>query len=132
MKINELMDVAVKAGEILIKSGAEIYRVEETLRRICSSYGVECEPYVLLSGIFIYARNESNEPITVIKRIQGHLLNLHKIELVNAFSRGLQKTPLEYQTAMQQLQQIETTVGFSFPVRLTMAGLTAFVYTLLF
>ena len=33
-------DIAALAGEILLASGAEIFRVEETIDRICRAYGV--------------------------------------------------------------------------------------------
>ena len=33
-----IQDTAVKAGSILLSSGAEIYRVEETVKRIAAYY----------------------------------------------------------------------------------------------
>jgi len=38
MKTNQVIEVALKAGEILLTGGAEIYRVEDTVTRICGSY----------------------------------------------------------------------------------------------
>ena len=35
------LDLAYEAGSILLENGAEISRVEETMRRIASHYGVE-------------------------------------------------------------------------------------------
>ena len=37
------LDLAYEAGSILLENGAEISRVEETIRRIASHYGVEGE-----------------------------------------------------------------------------------------
>ena len=38
-----VLDCAMQAGSILLKNGAEIFRVEETVARMCSHYGVESE-----------------------------------------------------------------------------------------
>lgn len=36
----EVMEVAMEAGHILLENGAEIFRVEETINRICRHYGM--------------------------------------------------------------------------------------------
>ena len=33
--------LAIRAGTIMMKSGAEIYRVEDTIERICKACGIE-------------------------------------------------------------------------------------------
>lgn len=52
MKLREVLDIALEAGEILLRNGAETYRVEESITRICSAYGHSCEAIVLPTGIF--------------------------------------------------------------------------------
>ena len=37
----EVLDAAMEAGHILLENGAEIFRVEETIDRICRHFGVE-------------------------------------------------------------------------------------------
>ncbi|MCX7708463.1 MAG: threonine/serine exporter family protein [Clostridia bacterium] len=132
MRVKELMEIAVKSGEILLKSGAEIYRVEDTIIRIFGAYGVQCESFVLLSGIFLSAEGEDGQVVTLVKRIKGHTIDLSRIELVNSFSRNLQENPLEYDDAKKALHTIENRHRYSFPTRLAVAGANAFVYTLIF
>ena len=53
----EALDAAALAGDILLASGAEIFRVEETMARIAKAYGVtSSDTFVLSSGIFLCAR----------------------------------------------------------------------------
>ena len=55
----EALDVASLAGDILLASGAEIFRVEETIFRIAHAYGVESsDTFVLSSGIFLTAGSD--------------------------------------------------------------------------
>lgn len=41
MESNEILNVAGLAGRLLLESGAEAYRVEETMVKICESFGVD-------------------------------------------------------------------------------------------
>jgi uncharacterized membrane protein YjjP (DUF1212 family) len=126
------MEVALKAGEILLCSGAEIYRVEDTISRICKNYGVDCESFVLPTGIFISTGGGKCESVSLIKRIRERSVDLHRIERINEFSRGLQKKTMSYEEAMKTLEDIQNTRQYNFITRLVAAGITAFVFTMLF
>lgn len=132
METRRVMDIAMKAGEMLLTSGAEIYRVEDTIYRICSSYDVHCEVYVLPTGIFLTGVSDEDEPVSLIKRIKARTIDLHKVELVNSFSRSLMNNRLEYDEAVKALKGIEDTKGFGFLTSFIAAGISAFIYTMLF
>lgn len=132
MKTREITDIALKAGEILLTSGAEIYRVEETIIRICKSYGVKCETFVLPTGIFISTTGQEKETISLTKRIKERTVDLHRIESVNTFSRSLQHHPVTYAQADEILENIKKTGPFNYAIRLAAAAAAAFVFTLLF
>lgn len=132
METKELLNIAMRSGEILIRSGAEVYRVEETIKRIFRSYGQECECFVLLSGIFISTEDDRGEVVSTLRQIKGHTVDLHQVERVNSFSRSLEQNRVSYKEAMHTLADIDRTPRYPFWVRLVVAGVTAFVYTLLF
>lgn len=132
MKINQVMDIAIKAGKILLTNGSEIYRVEDTIGRICKNYGVDAECFVLPTGIFITVIGKDGMPLSFVKRISERTVDLSCIEKVNSFSRGLQQNTMSYEEAIKTLDGIENEKGFSFGMRMFVAGITAFVYTLLF
>ena len=49
---DEVMELAMQAGELLLENGAEIFRVEETMDRICRYYGVEsASQFILMNYI---------------------------------------------------------------------------------
>lgn len=132
MKINQVMEIAVKAGKILLTNGSEIYRVEDTIGRICRCYGVDAECFVLPTGIFITVIGKDGEPLSFVKRINDRTVDLSCIEKVNSFSRGLQENIMSYEDAIRILDSIEKEKGYRFGLRLIVAGITALVYTLLF
>ena len=51
----EVLEVASIAGHILLENGAEISRVEDTMERIASHYGVD-------SGHFFVLSNGNSQP----------------------------------------------------------------------
>lgn len=132
MQTAELMEIVLKAGEIMLTSGAEIYRVEETIIRICNSYHVPCESFVLPTGIFISIRDETGSMHTAFKRIRQRTVDLNRIDRVNTFSRDLKDCLMNYEAAVKHLADIESIRQYNLTVRLVAAATGSFVFTLLF
>lgn len=90
MNIDKILHVCTHAGKILLESGAETYRVEETIIRICKSFGVDfAESYVTPTGIMVSIYDEEKNTKTLITRIKVRSNNLQKIHLVNDLSRDM-------------------------------------------
>lgn len=132
MKPPELMNIVLRAGEIMLTSGAEIYRVEETIVRISNCYNVSCESFVLPTGIFISIRDEAGSAHTAFKRIRIRKVDLNRIDRVNSLSRSLQDSQMDYESVSAKLAEIESSKQYIFPVRLLAAAASSFVFTILF
>lgn len=134
MHTAKILEISLNLGEILLTSGAEVYRVEETIRRVCKSYKIECDCYCTLTGIFISSEGQSEDvhSLTVIRRIKERSVDLHKIELVNTFSRQLEANPIDYDEALEKIKEIKKRPYFSFPIMLLAASFNAYVYSILF
>ena len=86
----KVLMLALYAGEIMMRNGAEIYRVEDTISRICRSCNIDnVEVFATPTGIFLSLDKggENDDTQTYVKRIKGVSTNLKKISLVNQFSR---------------------------------------------
>ena len=134
METGKILQIALNLGEILLTSGAEVYRVEETIKRVCKSYSIECDCYCTLTGIFISSEGKIYDPhsLTVIRRVKERKVDLHKIDLVNKFSRELEKSPIDYDEALERVEKIKNTPYFSRPIMILSASFNAFVYSWLF
>ncbi len=132
MEAKKVAEIATSAGEILLSNGAEAYRVEETIKKICASYGFNGECISTSTGIFISISDDEGELVTSVKRINQRRVDLYRVELINSFSRGLSEHPLTYEDAKIKLREIYDAPNFSLGIRLLAAGLTAFVYSLFF
>jgi len=109
------------AGEIMLKSGAEIYRVEDTIVRICKACKIDyVECFATTTGLFlsIDKGNDDDGANTIIKRIKGTSINLDRISAVNNFSRDFVATDLSIEEGFEQLRIINAKPIYNLGVRL--------------
>lgn len=103
----QILDIAAYAAKIMLTNGAEIYRTEDTITRICQAYGMKyVQAVVTPTGIFISIDDGDGVSETMVRRIKHRNLNLAKISEVNQFSRSIQDKQLDYDTALAMLRQI--------------------------
>ena len=77
---HKILHIAADAGRIILQSGGETYRVEETILRICYAFKVKhADSFVTPTGIMISLTDENGETISLIKRISSRTVNLVKI-----------------------------------------------------
>ena len=85
------LNVAALAGDILLASGAEIFRVEETINRIAHAYGIDsCDPFVLSSGFFLTADSNSDQNFAWVRHIPLSATRLDRVTAVNQLSREIE------------------------------------------
>lgn len=101
-----LMDVAVLAGEIMMSSGAETYRVEDTMEHILNTSKCDTiEALALMTGIVATINGEALEqPITAVKTINERNTNLNNIIKVNSISRRYCGGHISLEEAYEQLK----------------------------
>jgi uncharacterized membrane protein YjjP (DUF1212 family) len=108
----EVMDLALQAGHLLLENGAEIFRVEETMERICSHYGVEsANEFVLSNGIFVTAGNEREKVFAKVEHIPVSGTHLDKVTAINQLSREIAEGRYTVEEAMEELQRIRRAPG---------------------
>ncbi len=105
----KVLVTALYAGELMMKSGAEVYRVEETIERICYACKIDyVECFATTTGIFLSLDSgKGDEDVqTFIKRIKYNDIDLKKISRLNQFSREFTTTDLSVDEGFQQLKDI--------------------------
>jgi len=96
------LDLAYEAGSILLENGAEISRVEETMKRIASHYGVEDESFFVLSnGIMATGKDYARSKFIPIKGA-----SLDKVVAVNQLSREVEQGECSLEQLEQRLKAI--------------------------
>ena len=127
------LEIILKAGKILLSSGAEISRTEDTMNYIARAMNFkDLEAYVSNRGIFATAKKDDNTEITRIYNVPEVDINLSKIESVNALSRRITQKNITIEEIESELNQIDTMSDYSFFWRLVAytLGASGFSYAI--
>lgn len=102
-----LVDTAVLAGELMLKNGAEIYRVEDTVSRILARSGLQTrEAYVTSTGFIVTLDDPKVDSMTVVRRVPERNTNLNKISSVNTVSRRFCAGEMTLKEAFHELKHM--------------------------
>lgn len=94
----EVLTCAINIGEQLLMSGAEISRVEDTIRRICAAYDIrQSHIFSIASCIIVTLETKDHKWITQTRRILSYGTDMWKLDRLNNLSRLIcsTKPPLE-------------------------------------
>lgn len=131
MNPSRCLETAVLAGEILTRSGAETYRVEETMRYILSiAQADKAEAFALPTGVFASLSLKGSPATTLVKRIASRGINLSSIAAVNDISRDLIAGKISVETAHDRLTAIKPK-AYSRPIHQLSIALLIFGFVLL-
>ncbi|MBR6954027.1 MAG: threonine/serine exporter family protein [Clostridia bacterium] len=101
------MELLQLAGQIIMVSGGETYRVEETITRMGAALGLgEVGCFAVPSGIMISFRLADGTAEAVVKRVRPGSTDLSRVDRVNGISRLLEAGKITMPEALEQLQAI--------------------------
>ncbi|OUP82132.1 UNVERIFIED_ORG: hypothetical protein B5F06_13960 [Lacrimispora saccharolytica] len=133
MKDRVLVDMAALAGEIMLVSGAEIYRVEDTIIRILRYSGAaETEVVVMATGIFITLASAEGEPLSVVRRVRKRATNMNRVYRVNDVSRRFCRGTLSLEDSGKQLKEIAGEIQYGRKLRILGYTLTPAAFAIMF
>lgn len=103
-----LMETVALAGKIMMASGSEVYRVEETMRYMLqkSTYPV-AEAVALGTGLFVSLDDPERETLTITRRVPARSNNINRICAVNEVSRKFCHDEITVEEAYAELKSIE-------------------------
>ncbi|WHY01618.1 threonine/serine exporter family protein [Neobacillus sp. DY30] len=129
----EIMEVCLLAGKIMLQSGGETYRVEDTMMRIAAAFGIKnTHSYVTPTGIFFSAEGEEPSKTKLI-RIMTRSTDLKKVALVNSISRKITSGDVSLKEAYSLLKELEElNVTFPFMVQVAAASIASGCFMLMF
>lgn len=130
---DKILHIAAEAGRIILQSGGETYRVEETMLRISYAFKVKhADSYVTPTGLMLSLTDEENKTITLVKRITSRTVNLNKISQVNDLSRSVTSHSLTLDYVEKKLKEIDSSEGYKDKIVILASSLSAGFFTLLF
>jgi len=124
-------EVSLLAGKIMLQSGAETYRVEDTMVRIAQSFGMTNAQAHATPTAIMFA-TDTTEPTNFVRILQRET-DLHKVTQVNGISRAISGGHLDVTEAAKALEAIENQKD-TYPnyIQLLAAAFASSCFTIMF
>ena len=130
----QVLFYALYIGEKMLISGAEVARVEDSMRRICFAYGAEqVDVFTITSSIVATIYGESFGSVTQTRRVPAHRINMNLIYELNNLCRRIcaEKTPLPQ--VAEELHRLENRAKpYSPALRMVLYVIAPMVFSLFF
>ena len=107
---DQLLDIFLDFGEVMLGAGGEISRVEDSIARMGRAYGaVKTSVFIIPSSMELTMTFSDGETVTRTRRIKGGgAVNFHKLQDLNAISRRCAVDCLSVDVLRDEIEKIRT------------------------
>lgn len=114
-----LLDLVTDLGYSLAMSGAETFRVEESINRILTTYDIESEVFAITNCMTVSIKTPDGKTVTRMKRIGFHGNDLDTVERYSNLSRRICTQKPSPETALQWLEETHSSrIKYKLPLYL--------------
>ncbi|MBE6632385.1 MAG: threonine/serine exporter family protein [Ruminococcaceae bacterium] len=131
--MKEFLSCAMDIGEQMLISGAEVHRVEESIRRMCTAFGAErVDIFIITSSMVATVTAPDGSKYTETKRITGSGTDLEKIHRLNALSRRICSEKMNTEEIRAALDEALRCKSYPFYLEVICYALIAGSFTMFF
>ena len=130
---DRVLELAVEMGEILLQSGAEIFRVEDTMRRFCRHFQVEeCHFFVMSNGI-MSSSGRNRRSYAKVRYLPVKGARLDRVVAINQLSREVAEGKYEsLDTVEERVREIRAMQPFPKWAQILASALASSSFCILF
>ena len=110
MDYNTLLELCTNLGYRLAMSGAETFRVEESINLIMQSYDIKAEAFAIPNNLTVSIETPDGVPMTRMRRIGTHGNDLDSVEKYTNLSRRICKEKPDPKTAARWLKETDASL----------------------
>lgn len=106
---DKLLQSILDVGEEMIVCGAEVSRVEDSIERMCESYGAPYDRinvFIITSNIQVTLETPEGRILTQIRRLIRHGTNFDKLDYLNDLSRYICEHQPEHDEIQERLKDV--------------------------
>lgn len=133
MNETELLEIVCYIGKKLTQYGAEIYRVEESVNRICEAYGYHsAEVYAIPSNMVVTVYKKDRSPLTQSVRINTRITNLDRVGEYNRLCRKICREKPGFVKVKKEISKIESRPVYGTGIQIASYLLVGFSFVYFF
>lgn len=133
--IDDILDISLKAGVLILENGGETYRAEKTCVKVAKALGApDASAFVTPTLVIVSAYDNENHCHTAMRRVSLRTVNLAKISQLNDLARrltarGKQTEPKQAEHLLDRIDKAPRHGNFPLTV---MAAFSAFFFAFMF
>lgn len=130
----QVLQLCMETGRMLLTDGGEIFRVQETMERIARAYGApDFHVYVITNGLFASVGVEGRDAgLGDVRFVPASRVHLGRLAAVNALSRDIERGDVPLDKAIQRLDAIRAMQFLPAKHRVLACGVGAACFAYLF
>ena len=131
--MNKKLKITMDIGELMLLSGAEVHRVEDSVARILRSFGaarVDC--FIITSSIVVTLHTEDGATLTETRRINSTGTDLGRLDKLNELSRRICSGKMSLGDICAELDKIKKMTSYPFWFEVFIYALIAASFTVFF
>lgn len=132
VELSQIMDTAIEVGYHLMKNGAEVYRVEQSVDYICRAYGLSDVHVFAIPSSIIVTISDKDEKLTESKRVLENSTDLEMVARLTNLSRYICEHKPSYDEVMSILKETLNGPKYSCVTRYAAGMLIGFSFALFF
>lgn len=126
---DEILNLAMCVGKLLLENGAGTARVEEKMLKICYIFGLK-DVNVFVTPTFIIVGENKQVGRNLVCRIMNRGINLNVLCVVNKFIHSIDKWDLDYPQTLEYLKKSRIEL-YKTPIACIFAGLGSGMFSML-
>ncbi len=131
--MKELLRCTLDIGEQMLMSGAEIYRVEDSIERMCHALGAKrVDVFIITSSMIVTVYDAEDHPFTQTRRILSSGTDIERLHRLNELSRKICTKALTTEQIRAEYDEIMRTYSYPFWVSCLSYAVIASSFALFF
>lgn len=135
IRAEDMIDIAMRAGTLVLENGGETYRTEATVDGIARSLGAKTASSFVTPTVIQFSYTDENDHYhSAIRRIKTRGVNLRKIALIDELTRRIEhrKKAVNAVQIEHILKRIARAPTYPMWVMLLMSGLSSLCFAFMF
>lgn len=126
------LDAVCLASRIILESGGETYRAEETVEKMCQGLHIpHVEVLALPTGLMLTLMTEDGASVSRIVRVRHRSTDLKRVDDCNAVSRQVAAGQMNAGEALEKLGEIHCAPALRLPWMVPVGALSAASFTIM-
>ena len=110
--MEQQFNYAMEIGEQMLISGAEVHRVEESVKRMCTAFGAErVDVFIITTSMVVTLHTPIGQTLTQTRRIAALKADYEKLHQLNQLSRHICEGTMsneEISAALKEIAHVKT------------------------